>query len=313
MPETGHTEEVLTLQQFRSVLEGSPDPVFVKSHTGKYIYCNTAFAEAAGISDPVAMHDYEIFSPDLISAWAEEDRSVFSGNTVMREDRTPDGTVYLTKLVPVHLETGPGMLGTRIDVTEHRLDQLETIEAITHLKKQAEMRAFELEDARDRIEYVSLHDPHTGIANRRYLEQVLAQHRAEGTALAVLHVDLDRFKQVNDTLGHAAGDHVLRAFSTRLTSVTRLGDFVARVGGDEFLVICEDQHRLDPLITLGERIVKAARQPIPYEDTQCRIGASVGIARSVDTEGDYDLMLSNADIALYSAKARGRNRVDWFS
>ncbi|MEO1541236.1 MAG: EAL domain-containing protein [Pseudomonadota bacterium] len=313
MPETCHTEEVLTLEQFQSVLERSPDPVFVKSNAGKYIFCNAAFADAAEETDIVGRYDYEVFPQSMVDDWIGEDAEVFAGNTVVREDRTRDGRVFLTKLVPVQLESGPGLLGTRIDVTEHRLDQLETIEAITRLKRQAEMRAFELEDARDRIEYVSLHDPHTGIANRRYLEQVLADHREAGTELAVLHVDLDRFKQVNDTLGHAAGDHVLRAFTTRLTSVTRLGDFVARVGGDEFLVICEDGRDLEPLITLGERIVKVARDPIPYQDTQCRIGASIGVARSRDTDGDYDRMLSNADIALYSAKARGRNRVDWFS
>jgi len=145
----------------------------------------------------------------------------------------------------------------------------------------AEARNAELEAAKARIETQSLHDALTGLPNRRYLDEIIAgfaRQSVEGrqSGLAVLHIDLDRFKQINDTLGHTAGDAVLKHVAKLLLDAAGAGNFVARVGGDEFVIVCLNQTAPQKLTVLAERIISAVQQPIPYEGHSCRVGASIG-------------------------------------
>ena len=184
-----------------------------------------------------------------------------------------------------------------------------------------EARNGELEELRASAEREAVHDPLTGLANRRGFDRAIEGLRsralADGTGVAVLHIDLDRFKQINDTLGHAAGDHVLRHVGQTLRESTREGDFVARIGGDEFIVAQQNGGDRAPLGALAARIVERLSQPIRYEGQLCQFGASVGIAIALcDREtADVDLgrLLENADAALYHAKGRGRGRYEFFS
>ncbi|MEM8741493.1 MAG: EAL domain-containing protein [Pseudomonadota bacterium] len=174
----------------------------------------------------------------------------------------------------------------------------------------------DLSHSRDDLRRTALTDPLTGLPNRRGLAAAMTELSALADAKtqhAVMHVDLDRFKAVNDTLGHAAGDHVLMHCARILTSVTRRTDIVARVGGDEFAVLCRDPATQDLAAAIATRLIEEVSEPIPYKDRQCQIGASIGIALwKPSVEPDGERALADADIALYDAKSDGRGRHCFF-
>ena len=126
--------------------------------------------------------------------------------------------------------------------------------------------------------------------------------------VAVLYVDLDRFKQVNDTAGHATGDAVIIAAAERMSHIVRRTDLVGRLGGDEFAILCTGVLNVDEVTAMAERIVESLAQPFSHHGVDVTIGASVGVAISKDGELDHDALLAEADAALYQAKADGRGR-----
>lgn len=156
-------------------------------------------------------------------------------------------------------------------------------------------------------------DTLTGLRNRRAMDARLAELVGTGAPFGLMHLDLDWFKQVNDTLGHAAGDHVLRYVAQVLLSETRQGDTVARVGGDEFVIVLPglvDPSRLD---AIARRIITRLAEPILHDGHPCKVSASIGM--TVSTAYDYpqpDRMLSDADEALYAAKHAGRGQARVF-
>ena len=163
----------------------------------------------------------------------------------------------------------------------------------------------------------ALHDPLTGLGNRRYLdgalEQAAVRCASSGRTLALFHIDLDRFKQINDSLGHAAGDHVLIHAAQLLKSMARAEDEIARVGGDEFVLACTTDGERQSLVDLAERFLKALREPILFAGHLCRFGASIGIAAAQGAQIDAKALMVNADIALYRAKANKRKRFEFFT
>lgn len=166
-----------------------------------------------------------------------------------------------------------------------------------------------LECARAEAEAQAMTDALTGLANRRAMDLSLARHLADhGTEFSILQIDLDFFKQVNDSHGHAAGDAVLEHVGRVLRGQLRERDLAARVGGDEFLVLLPDVVDRDTLVATGARLIERLEEPIHVADAVCRISASVGITRSTDyaTRPRPDDMLADADAALYMAKRGGR-------
>lgn len=156
------------------------------------------------------------------------------------------------------------------------------------------------------IEHLAMHDPLTGLANRVQFQSFLDDSLAEQQPLTLLSLDLDRFKEVNDTLGHAAGDAVLKVVSERLLQCVRSQDLVARLGGDEFiLIICGeiDRAHTDQLCA---RIIQRLTQPISYEGQEAHIGTSIGVATAPEHASDSDDLMRCADLALYRAKHAGR-------
>jgi diguanylate cyclase (GGDEF)-like protein/PAS domain S-box-containing protein len=165
----------------------------------------------------------------------------------------------------------------------------------------------------ERLAHQAMHDTLTGLANRVLLldrmEHALAAE-GQGDRSAVLFVDLDRFKAVNDRQGHAAGDHLLVAVAERLQRVVRPGDTVARLGGDEFVVLAEHVTKPEAATQIAERVRLALAKPVDLKGRQLTISCSIGIAFS-----GHDLpeaMLNKADVALYQAKQRGRDRWEIF-
>lgn len=166
-----------------------------------------------------------------------------------------------------------------------------------------------LEGARVAAEEEAMTDPLTGLRNRRAVDLVLERMCSAQAVFGLLHMDLDYFKAVNDTLGHAAGDHVLEAVGRILRDQLRAEDCAARIGGDEFVMILANRNDPKTLQTIADRIIDRIRQPLVFQGRDVRISASIGIVRSTDFERlDPTQLLAAADRALYAAKHAGRGR-----
>jgi diguanylate cyclase (GGDEF)-like protein len=162
--------------------------------------------------------------------------------------------------------------------------------------------------------YQATHDPLSGLPNRALvvdrLEHALARSHRGTRELGVLFIDLDRFKQVNDSLGHGIGDEVLVEVAQRLAAGVRPGDTVGRLAGDEFVVVCEDVS-LEETVLLAERLAAEVASPMNLYGRETVLTASIGVAHT-DSDGHADEMLRNADVAMYRAKERGRARIEVF-
>ncbi len=204
------------------------------------------------------------------------------------------------------------VVGANWDVTKDMLLQAELREA----QSQAEEQNVQLRATRRTLEHQSLHDALTGLPNRRFLDQFMeagSGKTEKSHRIAFIHVDLDRFKEVNDTLGHAAGDEVLRQTTARLLDLITPDEFASRVGGDEFVIATIGSSVERRSRELAQAIVRSLARPIDIGGQKCRIGCSAGIScQTVAMEEPRELLV-NADIALYEAKKRGRNRFEIFS
>lgn len=181
-----------------------------------------------------------------------------------------------------------------------------TIQDITH-RKQAEEAA----------QHLAYHDALTGLPNRTLfkdrLNLALAQAGRNGQAVAVMFIDLDHFKVVNDTVGHAAGDRLLRSAAERLTNLVREGDTVARLGGDEFTVLLPDVAGIEDATEVARRIIEVCRRPWDIAGQEFRATASIGIAMYPDDGDDAESLLRKADTAMYRAKEQGRDNHQTFT
>jgi diguanylate cyclase (GGDEF)-like protein len=212
----------------------------------------------------------------------------------------------------------PGVAGKRR--REWRMDDGRTIEvAVTRLADGSSVALHEdITDQRRaeaRIAFLARHDVLTGLANRatmrEELDHLLARN-ARGEELAVLCLDLDRFKAVNDTFGHPVGDQLLRQTADRLRQCARETDLVVRLGGDEFAVLQCGTPQPASSTALARRLIEALAQPFQVDGQQMHIGASVGIAIAPFDGEDPDALLKNADMALYRAKVDGRGTLRYF-
>jgi len=177
-------------------------------------------------------------------------------------------------------------------------------------------RIMQLEaEAKRRIRHMAEHDPLTELPNRRQLQEKLdtaiAYANRSGKKVAVMFIDLDGFKSINDTLGHQAGDELLKVVAQRLRQATRSNDLVARLGGDEFVVVLSELDQLVDATRLAAKLNHLISQPIPVAGTQARISTSIGISLFPVNGKSGAELLGKADDAVYLAKAAGKNQFQW--
>jgi diguanylate cyclase (GGDEF)-like protein len=206
--------------------------------------------------------------------------------------------------------------GTSFDDDDLRLLETLANQAAVALENgQLEQSLAELSRLKEELRHQAYHDPLTGLANRalfaeRVEEQLIAPR--EGLCTVVLFLDLDDFKIVNDTLGHAAGDRLLAAVADRIRGCVRSDDLAARLGGDEFAVLLTDEVELERALAVAKRMIDALQVSFPIQGQEISIGGSIGIAVARGMGEHADELLRNADVAMYTAKAAGKRRAAVF-
>ena len=191
--------------------------------------------------------------------------------------------------------------------TDLAIEMLYLAEAQTAVVAEHRRLNTRLQGAKVAAEEQAFTDTLTGLKNRRAMDTVLTRLIALGGSFAVMHIDLDYFKTVNDTLGHAAGDHVLQTVARIMVDETRDSDTVVRTGGDEFTIILPNVRDEDLLRGVGRRIIDRLEEPIPFEQEMCRISGSIGtVWIEAGSTRSPDMVLADADVALYASKHAGR-------
>jgi len=189
----------------------------------------------------------------------------------------------------------------------------ELMEAKVRIHNMLEVRLLykQLEHYSHALESLALHDTLTGLPNRRLLFDRLAlsiaHARRNKCTMAVMYLDLDGFKQINDTLGHDAGDTLLRMVADRLVAAVRQEDTVARMGGDEFVIALWELSHADDVTGLVSKVIQAVSQPYRIQDRDVRITASVGVGIYPTHGEEVETLMKSADLALYEAKHTGKN------
>ncbi len=224
----------------------------------------------------------------------------------------PSGEIrHLRSRAHFYVDEGgtPSFIGAEWDVTSDVLLNAE----LGKQKIVAEARALALEESNARIEHVADRDYLTGMPNRRLLDKRLAELPTDRrvSMLAVLHLDLDQFKQINDSHGHTAGDAVLRAASLRIAAAIPANGMAARVGGDEFVIVLINFAGLAELKAIVEDVQRRLRKKIRFGQEMLQSGASIGVSWSSNRRARN--LLAESDLALYQAKKLGRNRIEFFS
>ncbi|SDY46566.1 putative bifunctional diguanylate cyclase/phosphodiesterase [Citreimonas salinaria] len=264
-----------------------PDPAFVRP--GKHV--------ADILKDAIARGHY----PDVDSGGADD----FIADSLRTLEFEEQGIVLLTaggRYVRVrHRKTEFGdTIVTRADVTDYVMAERRQSHYVSRLQA-----------ANAEIARTALTDALTGLPNRRHFDQIL-NAKSEHEVGPIIRIDLDRFKSVNDVLGHAAGDHVLRHVAGILNERLAPDCFPARIGGDEFVVLCPADMQIQDAARIAERFLAEFLKPILFEGRLCQYGASFGIAAPDPDHDEPADMLRDADVALYSAKAGGRAQVALF-
>ncbi len=215
-----------------------------------------------------------------------------------------------------------GDLDIRVEV--NKADELGKLATNFNRMTESLQRAIQVRDneiierksSEEKVRHIAYHDNLTGLPNRALfidrVEQVLLRGRWHKTLAAILFLDLDRFKAINDSLGHNVGDELLSTVASRLAGCLRDGDTAARIGGDEFTILCQDVARVEDLAIIVDKILSAFRQPIVIQNHEINISTSIGISLYPTDGQDAETLIKHADLAMYRAKSRGRNTCQHF-
>lgn len=258
---------------------------------------------------PQLTGDIDTFIGDLV-AW-------HSGDSGAIESMLPNG---IWVLASERRTADGGRVGIRTDITALKAAHAELAAANARANaavEEAQRQNIALTRQESRIRFLAHHDDLTGLQNRlafrTQIADVLQQIGTRGGQAALLFLDLDRFKDINDTLGHPVGDQLLRDVARRLSACVRKTDTVARLGGDEFAILCTGHDQPQSAEVLSARIVDVLSQPFSIEGRAIAISTSIGIAIAEGAGGDADTLLKQADVALYQSKSRGRGTFCFFT
>jgi diguanylate cyclase (GGDEF)-like protein/PAS domain S-box-containing protein len=292
-------EEFLRLAS--QVFEATQDAIVVTDREGRIVATNPAFTQISGYTAQEAMGQsvgvlhagnqdpatFELMVQSIVST------GHWSGEILARRKNG---------------ETYPGLLSASVvrDEAGHVVNHVAVFMDITERKAEQHL-----------IDFLSNHDALTGLPNRmlarQRFEQTLAAARREGRCVAVMCLDLDRFKSINDSYGHDMGDQALKAVATFLSGAVREGDTVTRQGGDEFQIIVSDDAQLGATMALAQKILSGLRKELVIDEQQITVTSSIGIAVSL-TDGDsFDELVRNGDTALFRAKEIGRDNYAFFT
>ncbi len=243
--------------------------------------------------------DRELVASDFIRLASREIEAV---DREIRCQR-PDGTTFHCRSRVSTRWSSDGRSALTVVIVE---DVTEARERTLALEQSEE----ELRRSQDVLEHQARHDPLTGLVNRGHLERELPRWISEERIAALLYLDLDRFKEANDSLGHSAGDELLRIVARRIAGVLRQGDLIARLGGDEFVVLLGPEAAAAGPWNIAARIRRAVAAPCWIGDEQVTVTASIGVARPSDPGTTAEELLRRGDRAMYEAKAHGRDRTE---
>ncbi len=280
-------------ERFRTLADTAPCAIFIYQGA-TFRYANEATASISGFSrDELYGKDFwQLVHPDIREVVKRRGLARQKGDPlpsryeirILRKDGEVRWLDYSAGLI--ELEGSPAVLGTAFDITE---------------RKRAE----------ERIRSLAYHDTLTGLPNRLLfadrLGLAVAQAHRQGQKLAVLFLDLDGFKVINDSLGHSLGDRMLEVVAERIQRALREGDTVARLGGDEFTLLLPGISRAEDAPKVAEKILETLRQPIPIDGREFFVTGSIGISLYPDDGNDPETLVRNADAAMYRAKDRGRD------
>jgi diguanylate cyclase (GGDEF)-like protein/PAS domain S-box-containing protein len=292
--------------RLHTLLTTIPDLVWLKNTEGVFLACNPAFARFYGATEAeiVGKTDYDFTDQQMADFFRQKDQeAIAAGKPTLNEETViyaDDGHQALLETIKTPLRDGTGavigVLGIARDITARRA-------------------------AEDEVKYLAFHDSLTSLPNRRLLldrlQRALVSSARNGREGALLFIDLDNFKTLNDTFGHEVGDLLLQQVANRLVDCMRAGDTVARLGGDEFVVLLEDLHEnpemaASQIKTVGEKIFAALLPPYLLAAHEHHSTASIGATLFGEHRNRMDELLKRADIALYQAKAAGRNTLRFF-
>ena len=287
-------------ERFRSLIQNSVDVSMVVRADGTIAYESSAAERVLGVrpDERVGQPAFELVHPDDREfgerLLADVTRSPGAQMTGELRVRHADGSWLSIEAVLKNLLDDPAVGGIVINYRD--------VTARKGLEEELRRQAF--------------HDSLTGLANRALfadrLEHALARTRRFRQPLAVLFIDIDDFKTVNDSLGHGEGDQLLIAVAERLVGAVRSGDTIARMGGDEFAVLIEDPAEADAPIAVAHRLLAALDAPFEHGAKEIFVHASVGVAAATSSGQTADDLLRDADVSMYTAKSNGKNRVEVF-
>jgi diguanylate cyclase (GGDEF)-like protein/PAS domain S-box-containing protein len=286
------------MQRLTEIFEATADLVVIADRPGNLLYLNAAARRFLGIDRDAVLHLHQTISEEMQQRIVAEilpevdEVGTWSGEVAL--DRPEGGVMPVWAQMLRHLDPEDDQI--YYSIVMHDL---------------SERKAFE-----QRLAHQATHDPLTGLPNRSLLierlDRALDRARRHQRRVAVLFLDLDHFKVVNDSLGHSLGDRLLVAISERLALALRPGDTVARFGGDEFVVLCEDVLDQADAVAVAERVDRAVSGRFVVDDTEVFVGVSIGIACPIDVDVDPETLIRDADAAMYRAKDRGRARWELF-
>jgi diguanylate cyclase (GGDEF)-like protein/PAS domain S-box-containing protein len=311
--------------QLQAFMNHSPSLMFIKDLEGRYLHVNHRFTRAFGmkLEDVVLRTDVEIFGPELGAQFRANDAKALStqaGIEVEEVARYGDGLLHTSIVHKFPMLDGTGHVtalgGIATDITDRkRLEEAlrqKNIQLNTAIQGEIAVR-----ERQEHLKVIATHDALTGVPNRALLHQrgehAIAVSRRSDRELAVLFIDLDRFKEVNDSLGHAAGDEVLRQVARRLAGCLREVDTISRHGGDEFVVLLEDVDGSEEVQQVTARMQEALAEPLGIEGRSEHITMSIGVALCPRDGDEISILIRRADLAMYRAKQVGRNTVQFYT